>query len=179
MPPVNVACTHVSPIWLLEVIDAIFASEVGGPGFVKMIAPFPDAEATDVPTILIALTLAYIDDPQGKLKGVACNVDIGMEHVSSVLAVMSHVVLSEAKVTLSLFLISTLYPVMGVEPSPGKVQVITTLLLLTAVDGADYVSGTWAARMARLDDKTEYPTVLRASTLNEYVLPEVKVATVV
>jgi hypothetical protein len=145
----------VSPIWLLEVIAATFESEVGDSGFVKMIAPLPDAETTDVPTILIALTLACIDDPQGKLKGAACNFDIGMEHVSSVLAVMSHVVFSEAKDTLSLYLISTLYPVMGVEPSPGNVQVITTLLLLTAVEGADGVSGTCAARIARLVDETE------------------------
>lgn len=115
---------------------------------VKIIAPLPDAEVIDVPTMFIALTLAYIDDPQGKLNGEFKSVDIGTEQVSRVLASILQSLGSVENDTLSLCLISTLYPVMGVDPSPGKVQLITTLLLLTAVVGATGVSGIWAARTA-------------------------------
>ena len=42
---------------------------VGDPGFVVIIAPFPFRDTIESPYLLIAMILAKISDPQGRLKG--------------------------------------------------------------------------------------------------------------
>ena len=58
MPPVNVPAYHVMLICFVLVLAATLDKEIGGSGFVTIIAPFPAVEKFDVLTTLVADTLA-------------------------------------------------------------------------------------------------------------------------
>jgi hypothetical protein len=49
----------------------LLASEVGGLGLVVITAPLPDADATELPTIFVAITVAWTLAPQARLYGEA------------------------------------------------------------------------------------------------------------
>jgi len=50
VPPSNIGATQVSAIAVAVVTAALFASEVGGFGFVVMTAPLPEGEKAELPT---------------------------------------------------------------------------------------------------------------------------------
>ena len=60
---------------------ASFYKLYGASGFVNITAPFPSAEASESPFMLVAITLAQTLDPHGSKKGSALNVAIGTLHV--------------------------------------------------------------------------------------------------
>lgn len=53
---------------------------VGASGYVVIIAPCPTYDYADLPNALIAVTLAYTLEPQGKLYGALLNVTTGIVH---------------------------------------------------------------------------------------------------
>jgi len=61
-----------------SVIKGTFARVVGTSGLVKITAPFPDTDSIEGFTRLVAITLARMLAPQGRLNGVVCRVAIGM-----------------------------------------------------------------------------------------------------
>ncbi len=69
---------------MASVIIATFANEVGESGFVKITAPSPGSEMSEGFTTFIAITLAKTLEPQGKLNGDACKVEIGIVQLASV-----------------------------------------------------------------------------------------------
>jgi hypothetical protein len=57
LPPFAEA-SQLNPIYELVVISATFFKSVGGFGVVKIMAPLPTSDSKELPTILIATTLA-------------------------------------------------------------------------------------------------------------------------
>ncbi len=72
------------PILDAFVMVLTLASEVGGSGLVNITAPLPESEISEGLTTLMAITLANMLEPQGKLNGDACNVEIGIVQRASV-----------------------------------------------------------------------------------------------
>jgi hypothetical protein len=64
-PPSAAPSFQISPTYSEAVIDGIFARSVGASGVVRIIAPLPSSEIKELPTTLIATTLAYILEPHG------------------------------------------------------------------------------------------------------------------
>lgn len=60
---------HVSPITWPVVTSGLFASSSGASGFVKIIAPLPSADASELPLPLTATTFAIIEEPHGRRAG--------------------------------------------------------------------------------------------------------------
>jgi len=58
VPPTTVGAVQDMAITEALVIAALFASKVGGSGLVKITAPLPAADATVLPTIFVATTVA-------------------------------------------------------------------------------------------------------------------------
>ena len=58
MPPITTGAVQVSAITDALVVDALFASEVGGSGFVVITALLPDIDAVELPTTFVASTVA-------------------------------------------------------------------------------------------------------------------------
>jgi len=57
-PPTTVGAVQLIAITEALVIAALLISKVGGSGLVKITAPLPEADATELPTILVAITIA-------------------------------------------------------------------------------------------------------------------------
>ena len=74
--------------------------------------------------------------PQSKLKGASLKVKAGMVQVTAVDADMSQFVSSSENVSWSLFLMVTMYPVMGEPPSSGAVHETITSSGTQVVTGA-------------------------------------------
>jgi hypothetical protein len=53
---------------------------IGLSGIVSITAPLPGCELSEVPTIFIAVTIAFILDPHGNEKGGASKYEIKTEH---------------------------------------------------------------------------------------------------
>ena len=73
----------------MPILDALvmaltLASEVGGSGLVKITAPLPESEMSEGLTTLMAITFANTLEPQDKLNGDDCNVEIGIVQRASV-----------------------------------------------------------------------------------------------
>ena len=66
-PPTTVGAVQVIATTEALVMAELLASEVGGSGFVIITAPLPDAEATELPTIFVASTVAWTLSPQARL----------------------------------------------------------------------------------------------------------------
>ena len=58
VPPSNVGATQVRPIAVLLVIAALLAKKLGGFGEVVITAPLPEEDAVELPTALVATTVA-------------------------------------------------------------------------------------------------------------------------
>ena len=58
MPPITAGGIQVSAITDALVAAALFASEVGGSGFVVITAPLPYIDALELPTTFVASTVA-------------------------------------------------------------------------------------------------------------------------
>ena len=63
-----------------SVIKGKLTKPVGTSGFVKITALLPSVDSGDVPTTFVAVSLAYTEAPQSKLKGAALSTVIGIEH---------------------------------------------------------------------------------------------------
>jgi len=57
-PPTTDGAVQLIPITVELVTAALFTRELGGSGLVKITAPYPGADATVLPTILVAMTIA-------------------------------------------------------------------------------------------------------------------------
>ena len=67
MPPTTVGAVQVKAITEALVIAELFTSEVGGLGLVVITAPLPPVDATELPTTLVASTVAWTLAPQARL----------------------------------------------------------------------------------------------------------------
>jgi hypothetical protein len=134
-----VAICQERPILSFSVIDGTFAKLIGGSGLVKIIAPLPGREGTEIPTIFMPDTVAKILDPHGKLNGEVTSEEIGIAQVrldTTIEVLPLQLRGSSVNVTLSLWRTLILYPVICEPPSPGIVHDIVTKELLIAVIGA-------------------------------------------
>ena len=52
---------------------------IGASGFVKITAPFPYADSTELPYWFEAMIFAKMLEPQGRLNGACLSVEIGIE----------------------------------------------------------------------------------------------------
>jgi hypothetical protein len=68
------------PIWSLFVSATLLSRVCGAVGTVKITAPLPATEKSDVPTILVADTLAKMLEPHSKLYGSALSDSIETVH---------------------------------------------------------------------------------------------------
>lgn len=104
----------------------------GASGAVRIIAPLPWTDLDDYPIALIALTTANTLEPHYRLYGDAIKLCTGTAQVRLDVIWTSRPLQYRfsVKVTPSLCLISILYPMIGLLPSPGNVQVILTKLPL-------------------------------------------------
>jgi len=66
VPPLALPSDQVSLIFVASVIRASLARLTGASGLVSIIAPFPDVEASEGLTILVAIILAKMLDPHGR-----------------------------------------------------------------------------------------------------------------
>jgi hypothetical protein len=71
VPPTTVGGIQVRAITEALVIAELFASEVGGLGFVVITAPLPPVDATELPTTFVASTFAWTLAPHARLYGEA------------------------------------------------------------------------------------------------------------
>jgi len=71
VPPTTVGASHVIAITEAFVTAALLASELGGSGLVNIIAPYPADDEVELPTMLVAATVAHTLDPHGRLYGEA------------------------------------------------------------------------------------------------------------
>lgn len=67
MPPTTVGAFQLIPITVELVIAPLFMRELGGSGLVKITAPYPGIESYELPTTLVASTVAQMPDPQARL----------------------------------------------------------------------------------------------------------------
>ena len=86
VPPFDAPGDHVIAIVVAVVTAALFARLIGASGTVKITAPLPSFELIDGPTALIAVILMKMLLPQGKLKGAASRVVIGVIQYSAEIA---------------------------------------------------------------------------------------------
>ncbi len=77
MPPTTVGTVQVKAITEALVMAALLASEVGGLGLVVITAPLPAVDATELPTIFVASTVAWTLAPHARLYGEAWRTEIG------------------------------------------------------------------------------------------------------
>jgi hypothetical protein len=71
VPPTTEGGIQVRAITEALVMAELFASEVGGLGLVVITAPLPPVDATELPTTLVASTVAWTLSPHARLYGEA------------------------------------------------------------------------------------------------------------
>ena len=80
VPPFESPSLHIRLICVPEVYTLLLRRSTGGSGVVKMIAPFPASEVSELPKSLTANTLAYTLAPQGMRYGAAFRVATEIVH---------------------------------------------------------------------------------------------------
>lgn len=146
-----------------------------------IVAPFPATDSAEDPFTFVASTLTKTSSPRLSEYGEAVRVDKGIIHqvlLMIVLSLPSQFVISSEQVIPSPCLIVTVYEIIDAPFSLGDDQLIIMLVSLLVVYGVLGVSGAVAWSIAKVDDSLPYPIVLRASTVNSYVVPKVKPVTV-
>lgn len=79
-PPFSTPAYQVRPIFSPFVIASTFCRFTGASGTVMITAPFPASDSSEVPTALVAETLAQTETPHSRSNGPAFSVDIGIIH---------------------------------------------------------------------------------------------------
>jgi hypothetical protein len=126
-PPVNRGGVHVKARVDL-VLKIVFSfNSVGGSGEVVITAPFPSRDSTESPYALVAVTVAYTLEPQGRLNGYYLSDKTGIvQEAADGDEVTSQSIRSGENVILSLSLNKTSNPVIGEPPESGIVQLTIT-----------------------------------------------------
>ena len=84
VPPFALPADQVSPILDASVIRATFARLIGASGLVSIIAPFPGVDASEGPTMLVAIIFAKMLDPHGRENGAIKSFEIGIVQEAAV-----------------------------------------------------------------------------------------------
>ena len=136
VPPVNYGGDHVNAKDDFDLKRVFSVRSVGGSGDVIIIAPLPSSDEIDSPYALIAITFAKTLAPQGRLNGGNLK---SWTYIVQLVAYPWFTTLqplrSVVNVTLSLYLIKILNPVIGEPPESGDVQFTITLSGAQVVEG--------------------------------------------
>jgi hypothetical protein len=65
-PPLARPAPQINPIWFPFVIASTSSRFIGASGTVIMTAPFPSTDSKELPTALVATTLAQTDELQSR-----------------------------------------------------------------------------------------------------------------